>query len=547
MRALVMRFLLPFLAVAFCSCSTQSTRGPASSIEWFRGSLEAALSEAQSEGRHIFLYWGATWCDACQDIEASILKRRDVAAELRSFIPLRVTNDSGMASRIQEELHLSDGTYPVLVVLNADRAEIARLPHTMERHIYAGVLADAAASVTPVRSLLNSLMETEVGSTNEPTYALPNSDATIPRSKSGTSSPLSHSSCRRIAYNHWAADPLMTPNEEAMLRLSKAAALAANLCPHALATERARLISLAVKMRSAMESRAVKRGSPTSATMTELLDQISEFLTDPAFARSIADSLAVLSPNFFSVARARGSQFGEQLLQRWVATMDLAATYPRYSPGTRVSFLASELTAAEGLHPERSIPMSLWSSAISRAEAILRETHDQYARAFVISGVVGLYQKLGRPEQARAVVESEMSNSPSPSMYMNALMYFDEQLGRTAAALEWARRSYEEAEGSMTRFRRGVTYLSRLMKASDTSPEVIESTVLSLIGEIRGSNDLYGDTGARMAILGSLVLAWSKAAQREHFAYTAQARLNEICGSAAATLAPCSAFSPTSN
>ncbi len=199
--------------------AARDTRPPG--VAWFAGSLPDAFAAAAALHRPVFLYWSAVWCPPCQELKATILRRRDFLDRLSLFVPVYVDGDAPGAQAIGDEFHVSG--YPTVLILRADRAELARVSGGMDLARYAEVLELALAEVRPARELLATLT----------------ADA-------GSTAPLPASDCRRLAYNGWQLDETWMLHPDALAPFALDLDRAATRCPPALRVERARLQLAAV-------------------------------------------------------------------------------------------------------------------------------------------------------------------------------------------------------------------------------------------------------------------------------------------------------------
>jgi thiol:disulfide interchange protein len=107
-------------------------------IQWFKGDLNAAFAAAAAQNKPVFLYWGAEWCPPCHDLKAHVFSRTDFQQKLRQFVPVYLDGDAEGAQQAGAEFSVMG--YPTVVVLRADRTEVARIAGGMDLGSYADVL-----------------------------------------------------------------------------------------------------------------------------------------------------------------------------------------------------------------------------------------------------------------------------------------------------------------------------------------------------------------------------------------------------------------------
>src|SRR5690606_7710065 len=224
----VSRFVAPALiaALALAACKRrdpapappdpQVAEAPASSaqpegIEWFAGGVDAAFARAREQNKPVFLYWGAEWCPPCHELKAHVFSRPDVRAKLQLFVPVYLDGDTAGAQKWGEALGVSG--YPTVVILDADRAELARIAGGMDLSRYAEALDLALGDVRPAGALRASLETSR--------------DA------------LSLEDCRRLAWHGWIVDDARMDEPE---RTADSLLLVAERCPTDARIERARLV-----------------------------------------------------------------------------------------------------------------------------------------------------------------------------------------------------------------------------------------------------------------------------------------------------------------
>jgi len=201
MRVLRGALLALSLVLGVTSCSKPpkpAAQAPAAppGIPWISGDIEAAFARAAAEGKPVFLYWGAVWCPPCHELKATVFSRPDFIEKMELFVPVYIDGDAPGAQKLGDEFHVTG--YPSVVVLRADRTELARINGGMDLTQYAEVLDLVLGDVRPVKEILTSL--------------------------NGANAQLSRDDCRRLAYNGWESDGSPAELAETATRLQRAAA-----------------------------------------------------------------------------------------------------------------------------------------------------------------------------------------------------------------------------------------------------------------------------------------------------------------------------------
>ncbi len=273
------------LALAACQRAGQSPQGgSADGIAWFQGSVDQAFAAAAAQHRLVFLYWGAKWCPPCHELKAHVFSRRDFQDKLRQFVPVYLDGDAPGAQLAGEQFHVMG--YPTVLILDADRQEIARIAGGGDLASYADALDLALESVRPLSQLLAQL-------------------------RGDHSMSLDQADCRRLAWNGWDLDPREQPAQ-----LAATLQLAAERCPAASMAERDRLILTAAGLAASAQSAAIKSGKPPDAGLSGLLDAVNALLGDHARVLRSGDAVLSLGEDFFVVERlARPEQVEDAAFQ----------------------------------------------------------------------------------------------------------------------------------------------------------------------------------------------------------------------------------------
>lgn len=446
-------------------------------IDWFDGELDAAFGAAEAERKLVFLYWGAEWCPPCHDLKAHVFSRPDFQDKLRQFVPVYLDGDAPGAQRHGAEFEVLG--YPTVVVLDADRHEIARIAGGMDLASYADVLDLALENVQPLPALLAALRADEARG-------------------------LSAAECRRLAYNGWGLDPRTDPQQ-----LAATLQLAARRCPATAQAERDRLVVLAADFLASSEVDAVEQGGSGSARLKALVDEVALLLADRERGLAAGDALISLGGDFFTVARRLAPQRLPALGNDWNALMDAVESDPRYSATTQLSSANGRLRAARALAGDGQLPAAVAARARRTLDDFLARGHDGYARAGIINSASGILAELGDHARLKALLEEQVKVSKTPYYYYPDLGDIEEAAGNKAEALGWFERGYRESRGAATRFQWGTIYLNALLRISPEDEPRIRAVALDVLGELDGPDRIHARTRSRLQSLDAALARWA--------------------------------------
>lgn len=444
-------------------------------ITWFEGGIDAAFDAAREQGRLVFLYWGAEWCPPCYDLKAHVFPRADFQQALQQFIPVYLDGDAPGAQRIAEQFRVQG--YPSVVVLTADRRELARISGGSDLASYAGVLDLALEDAQPVEALLESLRAG--GRALEP------------------------AECRRLAWNDWS----MWNGEP--LALASALQVAAAHCPAESLADRDRLIVHAADVAAAAARPDIEAGAAPPAMLVKLLDEVDALLADAARSREAGNALLYLAPDFFVVARHLAPARAADLQRRYFALLDAVESDARQSDTVRLLSAARRLQAAKALGGSEVAPPEVAAKARRTLQDFLSRDYDPNARAGIVNSASWVLLELGDDLQLRALLEEQMKRSRTPYYYMPDLADIEERAGNFPAALQWLERGYRESRGPATRFQWGTLYVNGLLRMAPEDPERIRAAVLQVIGELDGPDRIHARARVRLERLDAALEQWA--------------------------------------
>ena len=384
-------------------------------IAWETGDVDAAFAKAKADNKPLFLYWGASWCPPCNEVKATIFNRQDFAERARFFVPVYVDGDARGAQQLGARFKVSG--YPTMVLFTPDGREITRLPGEVDADQYMRVLALGMNGARPVKETLNAALLSAKG------------DA-------GTA--LRAEDWRMLAYYSWETD------ESQLLPEAKRAATLARLakaCPVAHADIATRLaLSAIVAGATAKDAKPRNDGAA--------VDTLVAVLADPAVTRENFDVLVNYAGKVTASVTLKGSPERTRLTRAWNGALERLYADTRLSALDRLAVLSAEIDLAKVDDPKGSVPPALQERVRAAAAQTDRDAQDPYSRQAVISDAAQLLAEADLMAESDALLTAELSRSQSPYYYMLGLADNAKTRGDNAAALDWAQKAYEAAEGA---------------------------------------------------------------------------------------------------
>jgi len=468
-------------------------------IAWYDGGVDGAFAQARTQGKPVFLYWGAVWCPPRNQLKSTVFSRPDFIEKSKLFVAVHLDGDDAGAQKWGESFHVSG--YPTVVILRPDRTELARIAGGMDLTQYAQVLDLALGDVRPVQAVRAAL---DAGGAN-----------------------LSPDDCRRLAYNAWELDD---PSTENWSRTAQSLQRAASRCPASARVERARLLVVAAYAAARAQSAALKAGKPPSPGLASLVRGVDELLADRELALASADILQDFDKDFFSAAIEVEPGRKTELLQHWVLVMDAMASDGRYAEADQISAIASKLKAMQSLDAAHGIPVPLVDAANARIDATLARTRDEHARPAVVNASLDLLDVLGEDDRAYAVLDQEVKTSKTPYYYMLDLATLEEKRGHKDAAVTLLGRAYRESQGTATRFQWGTVYVRGLVRMRPQDEAGIRDATLAVLAELDGPDRIYRRSRVGLEKLDGSLREWDKNSAHAGVITVLRKRMDEVCG-----------------
>jgi len=475
--------------------------GPTTEIAWFDGSVEAAFEAARATHKPVLLYWGAVWCPPCQQLKATVFRRRDFLDRLTLFVPVYLDGDRPGAQIWGERFHVSG--YPTVLVLRADQTELQRVSGGMDLTRYAEVLDLALDQEHTAQDVLASIDASGVA--------------------------LSQDDCRRLAFNAWQLEDGWSFHPESLSALADSLERAAARCPPALRVERARLLITALQATVASERKELQAHRPGSDRLAALLARVSAIVSDRGLALPTADALLMLPEEYFFAAAQADSAHRARLRAHWSALMNALATDPRYCAADQLLALRSNLMAAKGLDPGGKIPATLSTQAKRRIDGALAREHEPYARSALVDAALDTLKVLGDEDRAQAILAGEIKTAANAYYYMADLAELEERRGHPEIAIRWLARSYHEAQGPATRFQWGVRYVGGLVRMQPQEEGPIRDAAVAVLAELDAAADLHGRTRRSLGKLEASLRAWNETGAHAAAIASVRERMRLIC------------------
>ena len=473
-------------------------------VAWFDGEVAQAFVAAAQQHKPVFVYFGAVWCPPCQELKATVFRRKDFLDRLTLFIPVYLDGDAAGAQRWADEFHITG--YPTVLVLRSDRSELERVSGGMDLGRYAEVLDLSTSAARSAGEILASLDK--------------------------GSGPLSRDECRLLAYNGWyLTDEWIFSEEHPGWLAQTAIALgkAAERCVPEAATERARLRVIAAEAAVAAESASLKAGKPPSPALAAALERVRPILSDAVLSSSVADALEGLPESFFTALAKRDPARAPEFAKAWMGVMEALAADNRYSAADRLYAIGAEIKAAKALEPSGKAPAGLGDEARRRIDVALAAEHEPYARTSLVNSALNVLGELDDRDRSYAILEGELKTSKTPYYYMSDLGAVEEERGHKVEAIDWFARAYRESKGQATRLQWGMIYVRALLRIRPDDETGIRDAALQVLGELDGGERIHGRTRGGLGRLAVRLHEWNKDGQHAPAIAAIRERIDGIC------------------
>lgn len=465
--------------------------------------VDAAFARARAESKPLLLYWGASWCPPCNQLQATVFNRQEFIERARAVVPVYVDGDKPGAQKLASRFAVRG--YPTMVLFDPQGRELTRLPGEVDAAQVGELLTLGLSARRSARELLALARAGDAG--------------------------LTASDWRLLAFYSWDTDQqqLAGPAGPAALLRELAAA-----CP---ADQPELALRLGLKALIATDRKALpvpdapQRRGPLLA-----------LLADPVRVRLHTDLLAHRSARLVRALSGAGAPERATLVQAFDAALQRLQEDPSLSRADRVGALLGRvrlagIDAPEGTTP--AAPAALRDALRAQSARFDREITDGYERQAVITYSAYALEQAGLMDDSDALLKANLAKSHSAYYLMSDLAENAKKRGDKAGAIDWSAKAFEASVGPATRLQWGGLYLDTLVELVPQDAARIEALARRLIDEAAGQPDTFEGRSARsMQRVGERLQAWSQAQGRAPVLRRLQGRLDAMCAKLPAAGAP---------
>ena len=454
--------------------------------------IDRAFAEAHESRKPVLLYWGAKWCPPCNQLKAQLFNRQDFIERSRAFVAVNIDGDLPGAQKLGARFKVRG--YPTMIMLNADGAEIMRLPGEVDAARVLDLLQLGLSGGRPAKAVLSDARAGKALNANE---------------------------WRMLAFYSWDTDEAQLVSEAQ--RPALLAELAAT-CPPAQAVASMRLLL-----------RALAESDGSVKVTTAQRSRVRQLLADPAAARRQADLLTSSATDLVKALSSANSTERRSMTAAFDAMLVGLQSDPALSRADRMGALVARIDLARLGQPEETltpaIPGALLKEARDMAAQADRGITDGYERQAVIPAAAHTLSSAGLWKESDALLMSNLERSHSAYYLMSQLGSNARKQGRNDEALRWYEQAYAGSEGPATRLQWGAGYLSALVELKPQDSARIERTASALIGEAAAQPNAFYERSARsLQRAGKRLAGWNTSPERAAVVQRLRTQLGTVCG-----------------
>jgi len=449
-------------------------------IQWVRpqsvADVDRAFEDARSRNQPVFLFWTAVWCPPCNQVKSTIFTRPEFIEKSRSFVPVYVDADSPSGQVLGERFRVRG--YPTMVLLSGGGRELTRLAGSVDASRYMQLLDRGLAGGNSAKQALEVAL-------------------------AGKS--LSADDWRMLAFYSWETDDgQLVPEKDVAATLMKLAAV----CPSGEREASSRLVL------EALHATSRAGDAKPKIDKADAIASVKSLLEQPELVRANQDILGYAADDLVGLLTAAGSRERADLKARWIAALDKLAAEPKLSNGGRMYAMLGKVELARLDDKDGPLPPELVGELKAQAARVDREIEDLDERQAVITLTGGVLARAGLLDESDALLTAELKRSHSPYYYMSQLASNAKRRGTPegkAAAIEWSRQAFDNAQGTATRLRWGGSYVNTLIELAPQDAAAVERAATQVLGEAGpDSVQLTGNNRAALDRMSQRLVAWNK-------------------------------------
>lgn len=413
-----------------------------SSITWRTDNPTKSLEEAKSQGKHVFLYWGAQWCPPCNAMKSEVFNRSEFQAAIKNMMPIMIDGDSNDAQSWSDRFQVSG--YPTMLVLSPDGNERMRF-----------------YGYTPLATIQAALSTIEATS---------ESIATLIQ-KAAKSEPLTDAEWRQLSYSDWSKfseqDFGGKSPVELALDLTKS-------IPAKMVVEKAMIATFIV-----INAPDVK--PEIGAKIREQYDSL--FSSIAANETTLVNAEILFFEGFGSLKFATegvAPDVKKQRVAAWQMAVDRLAKEMDNSLSSRVNIAAARIGLAK-FQPVDAAKTLKFREELDALRKDLDKVKDPHVLTALVPTLADGFEGIGDHDVAIKVLEKTASKSPTPWYFHSHAAYLVKEAGDINQAIPLYERAMRTAKGPSTRIQWTWTYLNAVDKSTVKDRGVrMESTVNDL-------------------------------------------------------------------
>jgi thiol-disulfide isomerase/thioredoxin len=482
-------------ALSIAGAGPAQAATPAGRIAWVTAASDAevdrAFALARTEGKPVFLYWGAVWCPPCNQVKATLFDRPDFVERSRAFVAVYVDGDKPGAQKVASRFRVSG--YPTMVLFKPDGTEVTRLPGEVDPERYLLTLTAGMEAQLPVKDL-------------------------VMRAVAGQ--PLTPEQWRLLAYYSWDTD------EQQVLPSAQLPATLAKLAAAAPASAGVLKDRLALKALIAASRTDTKPDAATQAAGLQLVDRV---LADPAAARALADVLMGYADRISRYLTADAAR--RQLAARWDAALAKLLEQPTLSRPERIEALDARISMWKIASEPQPLDAAQRDQVLKEIARIVAATTDRYERQAVVPNAAYVLAQAGLFEPSDALLKAELPRAVAPYYHMLGLASNARKRGDAKAALDWYEQAWRKSEGPATRIQWGTSYIGQVLELTPADVKRVEAAGAALLAQLAPESETFYERNQRSLhrLAGRLARWKGNDAGRAEVVAQLQAQLATVC------------------